>query len=230
MQAQNEHFDNEGLGVRLSDDQINSLLQNDGCKQHTEDGSKLASNTTFNDWTDAKFVKDKCILGCCLWSELDSFILEGRTQGMVSTNDNTSFIGYRECEGYTSPEARRFQASISKPLPSHDDCRNQFSVNNEDDDDSSESSIYSYDIGCCNTRDDIRQSLVSMNDSFVYNERVPMEMVNDYFHRIKMVQKEMLNTLQSESQDSQETREYEFACNEGTYRSPQKRRKNVLDY
>ncbi len=69
-----------------------------------------------------------------------------------------------------------------------------------------------------------------MNDSFVYNERVPMEMVNDYFHIIEMVQKEMLNTLQSESQDSQETREYEFACNEGTYRSPQKRRKNVLDY
>ena len=69
-----------------------------------------------------------------------------------------------------------------------------------------------------------------MNDSFVYNERVPMEMLNEYFQRIKMVQKEMLNTLHSESQDSQETREYEFACNEGTYRSPQKRRKNVLDY
>jgi len=135
---------------------------------------------------------------------------------MVSTNDNTSFIDYRECEGYTSPEARQLQASISKPLPSHDDCGNQFSVNNEDDDDSSESSIYSHDIGCCNTRDDIRQSLVCMNDSFVYNERVPMEMLNEYFQRIKMVQKEMLNTLQSESQDSQETREYEFACNEGT--------------
>jgi len=40
VQAQKEHFDNEGLGVRLSDDQINSLLQNDGCKQRTEDGSK----------------------------------------------------------------------------------------------------------------------------------------------------------------------------------------------
>ena len=95
----------------------------------------------------------------------------------MSTNDNTSFIGFRECEGYTSPEARRLQANISKPLPSHDDCGHQFSINNEDDDDSSESSIYSYDIGCCNTRDDTRQSLVSMNDSFVYNERVPMEMV-----------------------------------------------------
>ena len=69
-----------------------------------------------------------------------------------------------------------------------------------------------------------------MNDSFVYNERVPMEMVNDYFNRIKMVQKEMLNTLQSDSQGCKEKREYEFACNKGTYRSPQKRKKNVLDY
>ena len=57
VQAQNKNFDNKGLGVRLSDDQINSLLQNDGCNGRTEDGSKLASNTTFNDWTDAKFVK-----------------------------------------------------------------------------------------------------------------------------------------------------------------------------
>ena len=106
VKAQNEHFDNEGLGVRLSKDQINSLLQNDGCKRRTEDGSKLASNITLNDWTDAKFVKEKCMLGCCLWSELDSFIGESRTQGMVSTNDNTSLMGYRECEGYTLPKAR----------------------------------------------------------------------------------------------------------------------------
>ena len=230
VQAQKEHFDNEGLGVRLSDDQINSLLQNDGCEKHTNDGSKLSSNTTFNDWTDAKFVKDKCTLGCCLWSDLDSFILGGRTQGLMDTNDITSFIGYRECEGFTSTEARRLQSSISMSLPSHDDCDNQFSGNNEDADDSSESSNNSYDIGCVNSRDDIRQSLVSMNDSFVYNERVPMEMLNDYFNRIKMVQKEMLNTLQSDSQGCKEKREYEFACNEGTYRSPQKRKKNVLDY
>ena len=230
VKAQNKHFDNEGLGVRLSKDQINSLLQNDGCKRRTEDGSKLASNTTLNDWTDAKFVKEKCMLGCCLWSELDSFIVEGRTQGMVSTNDTSSFLRYRECEGYTSPKARRMQDCISKSLPSPDNYGHQCSDLNQNSFDSSEISNNSYDIGCCNTRDDIRQSLVCMNDSFVYNERVPMEMVNDYFQRIKMVQKEMLNTLHSESQDFQGTREYEFACNEGTYRSPQKRKKNVLDY
>ena len=149
---------------------------------------------------------------------------------MVSTNDTTTFIGYRECEGFTSTEARQLQSSISMMLPSCDDSDNQFSGNNQDANDSSESSNNLYDIGCVNSQDEIRQSLVSMNDSFVYNERVPMEMVNDYLHRIKMVQKEMLNTLQSESQDSQETRKYEFACNEGTYRSLQKRRKNVLDY
>ena len=91
VQAQKKYFDNKGLGVRLSDNLINSFLQNDGCKQQTEDGSKLSSNTIFNDWTDAKFVKNKCILGCCLWSDLDYFILGGRTQKMVSTNNTSSF-------------------------------------------------------------------------------------------------------------------------------------------
>ncbi len=38
VKAQKEHFDNEGMGVRLTEDQINELLQNDGCERHTEDG------------------------------------------------------------------------------------------------------------------------------------------------------------------------------------------------
>ena len=59
VQAQKEHFDNEGLCVRLIEDQINELLQNDGCERRSEDGYWMSSNTTCNDWTDAKFVKHK---------------------------------------------------------------------------------------------------------------------------------------------------------------------------
>ena len=77
---------------------------------------------------------------CCLWSDLDSFILGGRTQGLVSSNDTSSFIGYRECEGFTSTKARRLQSTISMLLPSCDDSDNQFNGNNQDANESSESS------------------------------------------------------------------------------------------
>ena len=69
-----------------------------------------------------------------------------------------------------------------------------------------------------------------MNDSFLYNERVSQEMVKEYFEQIKKIQNQMLMKLETDSQGCEEKREYEFACNEGTYRSPQKRKHNVLDY
>ena len=69
-----------------------------------------------------------------------------------------------------------------------------------------------------------------MNDSFLYNERVSQEMVNEYFEQIKKIQHQMLMKLETDSQGHEEKREYEFACNEGTYRSPQKRKHNILDY
>ena len=69
-----------------------------------------------------------------------------------------------------------------------------------------------------------------MNDSFLDNERVSQEMVNEYFEQIKKTQNQMLMKLETDSQGREGKREYEFACNEGTYQSPQKRKHNVLDY
>ncbi len=69
-----------------------------------------------------------------------------------------------------------------------------------------------------------------MNDSFLYNERVSQEMVKEYFEQIKKSHSQMLMKLETDSQGCEEKREYEFACNEGTYRSPQKRKHNVLGY
>ena len=107
---------------------------------------------------------------------------------------------------------------------------NQFRGNKQDKDDSSESMDNTYDIGCIESRDTIRKSLLTMNDSFLYNERVSQEMVNEYFEQIKKTQNQILMKLETDSQSHEEKREYEFACNEGTYRSPQKRKHNVLDY
>ncbi len=46
----------------------------------------------------------------------------------MSTNDTSSFIDYREREGFTSTEARRLQSSILMSLPSCDDSDNQLLV------------------------------------------------------------------------------------------------------
>ncbi len=101
-----------------------------------------------------------------MWSELDSFILGGRAQGFGSSSESSSFVGYRECEGFTSTEARQLQTSIMD---------NQFSGNEQDEDDSSESMDNTYDIGCIESRDKIRKSLLTMNDSFLYNKEYPMK-------------------------------------------------------
>ena len=69
-----------------------------------------------------------------------------------------------------------------------------------------------------------------MNDSFLYNKRVSQEMVNEYFEQIKKIHNQMLMKLKTDSQGCEEKREYEFACSEGTYQLPQKRKHNVLDY
>lgn len=38
-----------------------------------DDNIMRSSNTTLNDWTDAKFFIAKCTQGSSLWSELDNF-------------------------------------------------------------------------------------------------------------------------------------------------------------
>ncbi len=62
---------------------------------------------------------------------------------------------------------------------------NQFGGNEQDADDSSESMDNAYDIGCIERWEKIRKSLLTMNDSFLYNERVSQEMVKEYFEQIK---------------------------------------------
>jgi hypothetical protein len=98
------------------------------------------------------------------------------------------------------------------------------------DDESSESMEETYDIGCTMSRDEIRKSLVTMTDTFLNNERVSNKMVHEYYEEIKLKQRQMLSSLEIESLPGQLNREFEFACNEGTYWSPQKRKLNALDY
>ncbi len=77
---------------------------------------------------------------------------------------------------------------------------NQFSGSKQDEDDSSDSMGDTYDNGCIECRDEIRKSLLTINDSFLYNERVPQEMVKEYFEQIKKIQNQMLMNLETDSQ------------------------------
>jgi hypothetical protein len=229
VKAQQEHFDNEGMGVRLTLEQVEKLMKTDEYVRHVKDDAMLSSNTTFNDWTDAKFVKDRCCEGCCLSSELEAFIVGGRKQGLITTDERGSFTGYRNSEGFTSREAQRMQTNISLSSQKCDGFDDQYS-GHELDYESSASVEETYDIGCTMSRDEIRKSIVTMTDNFLNNERVSNKLVNEYYEEIKLMQRRMLCSLETESLSGQVNREFEFACNEGAYRSPQKRKLNALDY
>lgn len=69
------------MGVRLLGEQDEKLLvkEDDATADIIDDNIMLLPNTTSNDCTGPKNVMEKCIQGCCLWSELDVFIGKGRT-------------------------------------------------------------------------------------------------------------------------------------------------------
>ncbi len=121
------------------------------------------------------------------------------------------------------------QTNISLSSQKCDTFEDQYS-RHEPDDESSESMDETYDIGCTMSRDEIRKSIVTMTDTFLNNERVSKKMVKEYYEEIKLMHRRMLSSLETESLPGQLNREFEFACNEGAYRSPQKRKPNALDY
>ena len=113
-------------------------------------------------------------------------------------SESVSFTGYRDSEGFTSREARRMQTNIclsSQKCAISDDHYS----GHELDDESSESMEETYDIGCNMSRDEIRKSLVTMNDTFLNNERVSNKMVHEYYEEIKLMQRRMLSSLEIES-------------------------------
>ncbi len=103
VQAQKEHFDNEGMGVRVLSEQYKKIVINLDNQQEADImGSVMRfSGTSLNDWIDSQFVVEKSIRGCCLWSELDNFIYSGRKLESFSESEQLSFEGYCASEGFT---------------------------------------------------------------------------------------------------------------------------------
>ena len=58
VQAQKEHFDNEGMGVHLLSEQYNKIVINldDSTEADIGENVKQFSNTTLNDWIDAQLL------------------------------------------------------------------------------------------------------------------------------------------------------------------------------
>ncbi len=54
VQAQKEHFDNEGMGVRMLNEQLYNIMQklsNDVTSRCSDNSITRSSNTAMNDWT-----------------------------------------------------------------------------------------------------------------------------------------------------------------------------------
>ena len=54
-------------------------------------------------------------------------------------------------------------------------------------------------------------------------------MVQEFHEEVKNIQRMMMSRLKITSNE-EENGFYEFACDEGTFKSPQKRKPNALDY
>ena len=61
------------------------------------------------------------------------------------------------------------------------------------------------------------------------NISISNNMVHEYFDEMKKVHNEMMTKLKSGLHNC-ENGEFEFASDEGKYRSPQKRKHNILDF
>jgi hypothetical protein len=67
VNAQNEHFENEGLGVQLNT--IEKLMENSNNPTIALQNEyvSLAANITSHDWIEKKFMMDMYYNWCCLW-------------------------------------------------------------------------------------------------------------------------------------------------------------------
>lgn len=76
------------------------------------DDGFMSSKTTYNDWLDAKLVLEKCKKGCCLWTELENFVAEGRKRVTTEMINIDNFKGYWDTIWFTSPGAVRMQRKV----------------------------------------------------------------------------------------------------------------------
>ena len=86
-------------------------------------------------------------------------------------------------------------------------------------------------VGLCGTdsQEEIRKLLMTYVDNFLESARVSSEMVQAFHTEVKTIYMRMMSEVK-EKCVAEENGKYKFACDEGIYRSPQKRKHNALDY
>ena len=141
-----------------------------------------------------------------------------------------SFEGYCQSEGFTSAEAKRLQRNVlhHSKYCNGEDYDPHFSCN-ESIDATSKSNEDSLDQCIKMNWDEIMNLLVSCGDTFLSSEQVSNGIVQGFHDTIQIMYRQMMSSLK-EKGFTQDNGEYEFACDEGMYRSPQKRKHNALDY
>ena len=65
--------------------------------------------------------------------------------------------------------------------------------------------------------------------TFLSSEKVSNEMVDEFYEEVQNIYKRMMSKLKEEC-IAKDDEDYKFACDEGIFRSPQKRKHNGSDY
>ena len=77
--------------------------------------------------------------------------------------------------------------------------------------------------------DEIRMALLHNIGNFLRNVHVPDEMIHKYHNAMEKIHWEMMSILKMVS-TAENNKEFEYSCDDGKFRSPQKRRLDLLNY
>jgi hypothetical protein len=238
IQAQEEHFMNEGMGVCITDGQNKNLAKTPNEMKFERKSVHLCQNTSIQDVAQAKFVITRSEQSGCTLSDFINYLNQKKDHHLCSAekdhtksiefetntyNDSDveedTFTTYRQTKKFLSPVARRLQSEI-------------------------DFSQQSMDLLCDHSIEEIRKNIITTLDNVISSPRMPSEYVKIFQARALEKLKEMdseLSALKTELYKDLKSKHcggmkiihktsYEFACDEGKSTGQEKRKKNGLDY
>jgi hypothetical protein len=189
IQAQEEHFMNEGMGVCITDGQNKNLAKTPNEMKFERKSVHLCQNTSIQDVAQAKFVITRSEQSGCTLSDFINYLNQKKDHHLCSAekdhtksiefetntyNDSDveedTFTTYRQTKKFLSPVARRLQSEI-------------------------DFSQQSMDLLCDHSIEEIRKNIITTLDNVISSPRMPSEYVKIFQARALEKLKEMDSEL-----------------------------------
>lgn len=243
MLYQAKHFEHEGMGVALSETQLNVITRKYDVRSMNNMLVHLKEGTESSDFCQAVFVMESCQHGCCLRNSLYDFI-NGDDQTTSPAKQVASPICTRGISTYVSPTVQRYQEQIYNATFRNDNDRDMVGdtachdgkTNLDMDGEVSDDFIHKV---CNNTTDetfgglkraDIRKRCIESIDSILNSHKFPDRYAKILQDGISQLVGDIHQQRKDEvsEENGKDHREYEFPGDEVKRGQVQKRMKNSL--